>query len=306
MTVPSTINDMQDLIIKFDGETNQITANTLINSLIHFNHLVQDISTQIDSTKSVEIKIKALPPGSFLVDIVLSTKQALGSSNLLSKENLGYAKDVIKTVSEIYKLAKFLKGKKPKSTTNQGQNISVENNQGAIQVFDFRGANIYLNDKGVRGLISQSFETLENDSSVSGFELLDNNKNKLLEIPRNEFLDLSVFEDEPINEKTEKLKTITDAIITTFSFDWGLKKKWTFYYEGNKIPIKIIDEDFLKAIEKGESFAKGDALLVDLEIKQEFNVDANVFINVSYSLIKYKKHILRDEQTKIVFPSKDK
>lgn len=295
-------NDMQDLIIKFDGEANYIKANTLINSLIHFNHLLETISRKMDSTKSVEISVKAFAPGSFLVDLALSTKQAIGNSNLLSKENIGYAKEVVKTVVETYKILKFLKGEKPKSTRTNGQTISIENNYGVVNNFDLTGATIYLEGKEVRNLLSNSFETIDNDPNITSFELLDKNKKPLIQIEKNEFINLATFEDDPLESKTEKIKIIENAIITLFSFDWGMRKKWDFYYEGTKIPIKILDETFLKAINKGEAFAKGDALLVDLEIKQEWDLEANVFVNKSYYLKKYIKHILRDEQSKLNFP----
>ena len=53
--------------IKFDGELNQIDANTLINSLINVTSIIQEINESFDTKKIIEIKIKALSKGSFLI-----------------------------------------------------------------------------------------------------------------------------------------------------------------------------------------------------------------------------------------------
>lgn len=293
-------SEMQDFTIKFDGETNLITANTLINSLLHFTSIVESVNQEIDDTKKVEIKIKAHKQGSFVVDLVLSAQQSITDTNLLSHETVGYVKDLINVVSNVYKVAKFLKGKKPKNVETNGNVTTIENQNGTINNFDLRGANIYLGNKHIKEAFVQSFETLEQDTNVTGLELLDKDKNPIIEIKRDEFLDLSIREEEPIDIKTERIKPVHNAIISTFSFDWGLKKKWDFYYEGHKISVKIQAENLLESIEKGQlKFSKGDCLLVDLDIKQQFDTNANTYINVSYTLTRFIKHLPREEQSKM-------
>ena len=71
-----------------------------------------------------------------------------------------------------------------------------------------------------------------------------------------------------LKNRTAKEKHTTLNIIR-ISFDDKLKSD--FYFKGNKISVKISDPDFQKRIDNGESFAKGDILEVELEIKQKFS-----------------------------------
>ena len=77
-----------DFKIRFDGEQNQIDANTLINSLIHTTSIIQELNRNLESGKKIDVKIKALEKGSFLVhiDIIETSLQSL--KTLLTKENI--------------------------------------------------------------------------------------------------------------------------------------------------------------------------------------------------------------------------
>lgn len=88
--------------------------------------------------------------------------------------------------------------------------------------------------------------------------------------------------------------------IVRLSFDKN--QKWEFYYEGNKISAKISeDDDFLKRIDNGEQFAKGDSLEVVLEIRQEFDKSVNTFVNKAYKVLRIIDHIPRPSQSKMDF-----
>ena len=58
-TTAPKINDMEDMVIKFDGDNHQIEANTLINSLIHFTNIVHEVNKELGNAERVAINIKA-------------------------------------------------------------------------------------------------------------------------------------------------------------------------------------------------------------------------------------------------------
>lgn len=68
--------------------------------------------------------------------------------------------------------------------------------------------------------------------------------------------------------------------------NWNL----IFNFKGNKISAKINDIEFYKRVDKGESFAKGDVLEVELEVKQILKVHINTFINKSYKIRRIINH----------------
>ena len=296
-------NKMEELKIKFGGDTHEIEANTYINSLLHFTNIVQEVNKGISKDKKIEVKIRANIAGSFIVDLMIMPSDIIdGVKQIFSSEHITYASELIKTVSEVYKVAKHLFGKKPKNITNdKDESIRIENFEGTVQVFDFRGANIYLNNPNIKEAIAQEFETLESDKNVTSFELLNKNEEPLIEINQKEFYNLSSSGSTEELSKNERIETILNANLNVSSLDWEFKKKWDFYYLGNKISAKVTDTTFGERIDKGERFGKGDTLNAEMGITQKFDESVNSFVNKSYTITKILKHTERPTQSKLDF-----
>jgi len=287
-----------DFKIRFDGEQNQIDANTLINSLIHTTSIIQELNRNLESGKKIDVKIKALEKGSFLVHIDLIETSLQSLKTLLTKENIEIGAAIVAGLVGLIEIKKFLKGKKAKSKTEDAGKVIIENVDGnVLQVENFT-FNIYENNTIIRDALSQNFETLENDPSISSFEITDNEEIPLVKVDKDEFHDLAI-KSEQISDDERIITEAATLNIVRLSFDEKLK--WEFYFKGNKISARIDDQNFYKLIEKGESFAKGDTLEVEFEIRQKFDSSVNTFINKSYAVKRILRHIKRDEQSKINF-----
>lgn len=293
---------MDDIKIKFDGETHQIDANTLINSLLHFTNITQEVNKELGTDRKIEIKINALKEGSFLVHIFLQSTLIESVGNLFTKENLGIAASIVSVVGGLYGTAKFLKGKEPKVLESNDNSVKIENGEGSVTYIDNRVFKIYQNNKTVRESISQEFETLGNDESITGFELLDKDDNPIVQIPKEDFAAISNIEEDSVLPDERVITKQGKLFISSLSFDTNTK--WSFYFEGNKFNAKINDDEFAKLIDSGEKFAKGDTLDVEFEIKQEYYEPANTYVNKSYKIIRIIKHNPRSEQVKIDFPKR--
>lgn len=300
MFFPTADNqDMQEMKIKYGGG-NTINANTYINSLIHFNNVVQEVNKVISNDRKVEIRIIANVEGSFILDLMVKCAESADDiKGLFTAENYGYAKDVVKVVGEVYKVAKHLMGRKPKKVDASEDAIRIENVNGNVQVFDLRGANIYLSNPIIKEAISQNFETLESDTSVTDLQLLDAQDNPIVEIPRANFSDLSNSEfDEDSLEQKSNILTV-EATLNFSSMDWEFKKNWDFYYNGHKIKAKVKDTAFSESVIKGERFGFGDSLDVIMEIRQEYDETYETYINRGYTVIKVIKHNINPAQGKL-------
>lgn len=294
--------DTQEMKIKYDGG-NTIDANTYINSLIHFTTIVQEVNKELSSENKVEVQIKANKPGSFMVDVLIQSINDGSLKHIFSKDNLDYAKTIIQTVAEVYKVAKHLMGNKPKEIKSDNDSIiRIENNNGQVMNFDFRGANIYLKNTTIKEAISQEFETLDADKNVTGLEFFDKDENELLTVKKEEFYSLSSSGATPELSPDERIEIVT-ANLNISSMDWEFKKKWDLYYLGNKISAKILDQTFSKRIDKGERFGKGDTLEVKMEIKQQFDETVNAFVNKTYTVIEILNHKERPVQGKLDLPT---
>ena len=289
-----------DFKIKFDGEQHQINANLLVNNLIHMTSIIQELNRNLDSGKQVEVKIKALEKGSFLIHIDLVETALTTLKNLLTRENVETAGYIIAGVVGLIEVKKHLRGKEPKSKEVSGDKIKIENEKGEVLYVQNFVQNIYENNTIIKDALSQSFETLENDSSITGYEITDKNEKPLVRVDREEFEYISVKSEEVLEGEKNIVISASLNIIRP-SFDEKLKSD--FYYKGNKISVKIKDKNFQKRIDEGEQFAKGDVLEVEMEIKQVFIPAVNTFVNKSYKINRIIKHIGRNEQSKLDFNS---
>ena len=67
------------------------------------------------------------------------------------------------------------------------------------------------------------------------------------------------------------------------------------------VKLKIEVNEFFELIDRGEAFAKGDVLEIELQISQKFDETVNTFITKSYQVNKIVRHLSRNEQQKINF-----
>jgi hypothetical protein len=284
--------------IKFDGQQHQVDANVLVSSLIHTTTIVQEVNKYLNSGKKIEIKVKALEKGSFLchIELVETTLDTL--KNLLTKENIQVGAAIVTTVVGLIELKKFLKGKKAKEVQQQGDKTKIINKDGNVIIIENATFNIYENSPVVKDALAQNFDALNNDPAITGFEITDKNENTLVRVDKIEFVDLSQKSEE-IEEGERKIVEAATLNVVRVSFEENLK--WDFYYRGIKISAKIADPTFYELIDKGEAFAKGDVLEVELQINQKFDESVNTFVTKSYQVNKIIRHLSRNEQQKLNF-----
>ncbi|MBX7205298.1 MAG: hypothetical protein K1X81_07720 [Bacteroidia bacterium] len=287
-----------DFKIKFDGQQHQVDADVLVSSLIHTTTIVQEVNKYLNSGKKIEIKVKALEKGSFLchIELVETTLDTL--KNLLTKDNIEVGAAIVGTVVGLIELKKFLKGKKAKEVQQQGDKTKIVNKDGNVIVIENATFNIYEHSPVVKDALAQNFDVLNNDPAITGFEITDKNEKPLVRVDKTEFVDLSQKSEE-VEEGERKIVEAATVNIVRVSFEENLK--WDFYYRGIKISAKIADPSFFELIDKGEAFAKGDVLEVELQINQKFDESVNTFVTKSYQVNKIVRHLSRKEQQKINF-----
>lgn len=277
-----------DFKIKFDGQQHQVDSNVLVSSLIHTTTIVQEVNKYLNSGKKIEIKVKALEKGSFLchIELVETTLDTL--KNLLTKDNIEVGAAIVGTVVGLIELKKFLKGKKAKEFQQLGDKTKIVNKDGNVIVIENATFNIYEHSPVVKDALAQNFDALNNDPAITGFEITDKNEKPLVRVEKTEFVDLSQKSEE-VEDGERKIVEAATVNIVRVSFEENLK--WDFYYRGIKISAKIADPSFYELIDKGEAFAKGDVLEVELQINQRFDESVNTFVTKSYQVNKIVRHL---------------
>jgi len=279
--------------IKFGGQLHQVDANTFIYSLINISTVIQEINQELRSDKKIEIKIKATEEGSFVTSLIL--EQGASLAKLFNSDNIRLTADIITIFAGVFAIKGFLNNKKPRSEKEEGDRITIENEKGNILIIDNRTYGIFNRNQIINDAISNNFATLESDPSIDNFEIISEGK-ALFKTERDNFDQLATKSEVADKQKKEK---IIDAYLILHKVVFEDKYKWEFYYSGNKISANIVDAEFYKKIDKGELFAKGDTLRVELQINQIFDEGVGIYINHSYQINKVFDHIPRGKQLKM-------
>ncbi len=295
------MSSQQVIKIKFDGQLHQVDANTFINSLINFCEVIKQINSEIDSEHPIEIKITALEKGSFITGISLQAKDII--DQLFTRDNIGYLANIVTIAIGAYQIKKSFGGNKPTEVKQVGDKVEIKDNKGSIILVDNRTYSIYSKNQAISDAIANNFASLEEDTSISKFEILDDKESVIFSADRESFQDLAKkVELEQENTKTTIISA--NLIIYKLIFDKN-NRKWEFYYNGNRISANVIDDNFFKEIDQGKSFSKGDQLTVDLQINQIFDEAVNAYINHSYQVNKVTNHTPRATTKKLPFLSEN-
>lgn len=271
--------------IKFEGQEHQIDANTLINVLIHYQNVINEINAVYGGgSKQIVTKVNAIEKGSFIIDI--SIKESL--KNLFSHDNVGYIASLVTIVGGVFSAYKTLKGK-PSKDGDLVINDNREYNKNIIKVY---------NSKLVREAISKSIETANEDVNVEGLTI-DCEQEQKVSFDKEEFAEYiyNDFDEEDVLP-TERHEDV-EAILTIISLNFESGSQWGFIYNGFKIKMIVKDDALMRKIDEGARFGKGDAIKVKMRIKKVYNPTYKTYENKSYKIVEFIEHIAAPQQMKM-------
>jgi hypothetical protein len=277
--------------IKFGGDLHEVPLDLLVESLVSYSSLTQEVSAYIIPGFKVDINIKAHKEGSFIVLLDLVSKS---SPDLFSKENIGAAANIFEIVGGLFALKHWISkfGKSETVKSLEGDNIEIANNNGSI-IINQNVYNIYQENPKVRQNLRSTFLKLKESEDITNFSIKGEGESvDIFNIPKSDFEKLATSDDELPQTRQKLIKENQE--ISVFKVVFRENYKWEFFYSGSKIYASVKDESFFSKIEKGEiAFRSGDKLIVDMEIEQYFNETANTFVNDGYNIVKVIEHIPR-------------
>lgn len=280
--------------IRFDGQLHQVEANTLISSLVSISTILQETNAEVNKDSKVNIKIKALSEGSFCVNWVYDfVAMAAVVATPLLPQAISTTSDLLTILVSFLDLKKHLKGEEPKTIKEHDESIEIENNSGKIIFINKPVYNLYTKNPKIQDAISSNFSTLQEDPTIESFEVLDANEHPLHVATKEDFSGMAMKTS--VLEKGTRVITEV-ATLHVFKLVFDPKYKWEFYYKGNKISAYVTDDSFFSTVDSGEEFAKGDTLIVELQIEQVFDPSVNTYVNRNYQVLTVKEYIPRSKQ----------
>jgi hypothetical protein len=284
----SNKNNEKTVKIKFDGQLHQVDAGTFIGTLVSFSDIVKEVNKELGSGTNIEIKINATEKGSFDTHLLLVAVEH--AQQLLTNDNVQLLGGIVTITGGLYKFKQWLGGRTIAKTSTEGDKTTIEDTNGDVIVINGNVYNLYANNQTVNDAISSGFSNLANDPSVEAIEISDD-KDVLFRAEQSEFSTIAtkvVIE----NENTRTSTINVNLVINKMIFE-DKNRKWEFIYSGNKISAPISDDSFFESIDNGEKFAKGDQLIVELEITQEYDDALDTYLNKSYKVLRVIEHIGR-------------
>lgn len=285
-----------DFKIVFASEKHEVDIETLIGCLMHTSNIIQEVNRSLGTEKKIEVKIKALEQGSFEIHIELIEKLL---DSIFSKDNINISAEIISVVAGLYGFVKWLKSKiKKTEKVDDGVEVTLEN--GDKTTININVYNTFNESKIVRESIAKQISALDKNKDISGFRFESNETN--VYISDEEFSSVVKTISSLNSEAKEPIKDILEdrkILIIRPSFDKDLK--WDFVFDGQKISAKMNDEAMIKVIDNGEQFAKGDYMLVDIEVTKFYDNDLGVHLITkdSYKILRYKEHIKIEQVGKL-------
>ena len=272
--------------IRFEGDSHQIDANTLVNYIIHYRNAVEVANSILGKgTKNVSVKINAVNKGSFLMqfEIVETMLQSLFSS-----DGLAYVANLCTVIGAVYGAYRIHKGKASESE-DRLKDVAEKYGADARDVYD-----VYSSPM-IREAIGKSFETLEQDGSVEGLEV--GVGECLEEFPRDDFPDLKDGWREVEESSSRVVETECDMTVLSLGFEPG--SRWTFMFNGARISMNVKDDALMKQIDAGERFGKGDRIRVKLRVVQTFFPEIQAFKDTSFRIVEFYEHVPAARQTEL-------
>lgn len=278
--------------IKFEGQTHQIDANTLINVMIHYQNIVTIANRELGGAeKQVSIRINAIEKGSFVIDIELVQNIV---QQLFSKEGAGYVASLVTITEGVFNMYKWFKGRpvKTEKEKKEAQELVLQYGQNNYNNCIVKVYNI----GATREAISKSIETASNDFCVDGLSV-QGYSDEPVRFER-EFFDDYIYNgfEKEKNEGRERVVFDENAILVIMNLGFEKGDRWQFFYDDKKIYIPNNDKTLLKLINNGERFGKGDALRVKLKKNQRLIQGIGVYQTYSYKIEEFYEHILAPKQ----------
>lgn len=275
----------EKITLKFDGQNHQVDLAVYTSVLMNYMTIVNTVAEEQGS--KVRLLIDATEEGSLDAIIAIAT-ESFGIFNLL-KDNAPLIEaitSIVACTTGIFALKKQLKDtKKIEKVEARGDNsvIVVADNITFETSKDV--AHIYEHRPDATRKVDEIFKTLSENPEITGIEFRKDEK-PIFRAESSDFSDISRspnFEGEEVRHVSKN----ADLQVVKPFLGNSKTRKWEFVLDNSRISAPIVDEEFLKKIDKGEvSFKAGTCLNAKIDIEQYWNHECKAWLNRSYTITK--------------------
>jgi hypothetical protein len=279
------LGEFQDdtIVLHFGGSSGSIDAYTLAEALTGFADTALAVSATIDPGTEIEILVEATGPGSYRTKIRRIKKDYGGLLAVGGTVFWGVVSSVV------YDATLKKADPKPEITVSSDEVIIKHGNDTIIVPRKVHEATEHVkkNPAVQRGL-SKTFAALDADKNVTDFGITGSiaDPEPLIRIPRADFPAVVTFDVVTVDQPKERTIKERARIVVLKAWLNHAKRKWSFEWNGVPISAPIADTGFLDKLDRREIlFGSGDALDVEITLKQNYESALGVWVNDPNSFV---------------------
>lgn len=277
--------------VKFDKSAHDLDTDTYIQALVSLSTIMKEANYQLEAGEKISINVVAQDTGSF--DVGLALKAA---EHMFSEGTITYLAGLVTIAGGLVSLKKIWHKADDSKTEINGDDVTIKDVEGNVVYQTNKNTyNIFTTNQVVQDALSNNFKALENDESITGFEIKQDED--VVRVERDEFTELAKRVEVKVPDQ-DITEIPANLIIVKVVFE-GAERKWEFLYNGVKISAIVVDENFWAEINSGKAFAKGDELIADLRIIREYDPNVAAYINKEYQVVNVRGHNPRTERTQL-------
>ena len=288
----------KSVTVKFGGELEGVSIDTFTQVVLNYAKVLQFSAAVTDPSVKLDIRITATRPGCLEAILQAVADDLPGILAAISQVS-DQLTPIIDNVNGYLKLRQFL-GKKgsPKNVESTGEGVViVAGDNSTITVTN----NVYKlgTSDPVDAAASSMFGALEGDESIRSISISSEDSSSF-DAPSDDFSPMKtapqcVIGDERVITEERVYLSVTKPMLEVSD-----KRKWEFYWNGQRMTGYVSDFDFLNKLVSHEyTFGIGDDILADLELTQKRN-SMNVWENRVVRVVKVYDVVAQPKDQKLL------
>ena len=283
--------------LHFGKDPSEIEGRTLGVSLLESVVVFEQIALEQKSYFNLGLRVRPFQSGSF--DVPMDVYVMIVGTIFCAQEYLPLLRKSIEIYLELLKLKKLLKGTQPSEIVRSGERAIVKANDNSTINVHIGAVNIFQNNAAANAALERQFRQLDADETVERYEVRDSQRKVLFTSERTDFPAMSMNPIAAHHDPCTETKRV-DLYIRKPVLD-NKVAAWRFVHDGNDVSATMQDHDFLQRVAQGETFAMGDRLEADMQLKQQYDESLGTYVIKSREIVKVYAHIPRPKQGQLEF-----
>lgn len=250
--------------IRFKGD-NSIEIQQLFGCILGIEEAYKACLCAQYHAPSATLHAVAVKEGSFEIE--------LQSVVALAPDIITYippALTCFKTLLEIVKIKRELKGKKPLQVEQKGATAQITNCDGDVHYHDCKVTNMYFNNCRIDAGLARAFTATSVGKPKESLQISSGDES--VEIIEGDYPIMATAIIEPEEKYLRKMVNTVQEELLIKKADLIGNSKWDFICGNKTIAAAIEDNAFLERVHSGKvTFASGAKLLVQLRIEADFD-----------------------------------